>query len=316
MRSRGFAISEYSFTVALVSLACLGALALLGQALYGNLSSTASSDNSAQYVSMSEYREQAAESDRARNSQTQTTVSLTDSVLTLRDGTRIDLSRYPSDIGASVATSGANGTTTLLLAQLTNITDQLKAAGKLTPTQENLLRNLANQGYRMSEIESLIERAFANSSNLQEFNAMQHTFEGRVLTTQQLYSLLGYNRDGFPDNSAFDPMQAATANPENRAFLELYQQVQASGVLTDPTLNTLVTGMSTEILKIAEYTETATRVLNEGGLQPTDAADYIVKQAERHSGANVALQVSNSSGSAVSNANSAGICQVGNCNGN
>ncbi len=211
-------------------------------------------------------------------------VSTTGITLTTAGGTVINLANYPSNLANAVETAGGNGTTNVLLANLEQIINGLEAAGELDEAQINLLKNLANQGHRLAEIQKAAEafdQAFfdSGSSSSDSYREFDFQYNGglntpysnpNASTLDNLVRDLNVSDKSSQNLENLDPvvLNAQTGfweyNPDNNnltsseigSFVHLYQEAVNQGVLDDPSLKQLVTGIGSDILEISEsYTD-------------------------------------------------------------
>jgi hypothetical protein len=202
-----------------------------------------------------------------------------------------------------VTTLGANGATTIAADKIIAVARELKAQGKITDAQYNLLMKLANQGHRLGAIEKLIEDVGMDATNIRTYNFTTVTFEGRRYTVEELGDLIGYRPPSGSKYSssgrAYTTMPRDLLNPaygaqrESQAFIDLYSQVERSGVLSDPTVKQIISQLSSEIIFLSEAVDQAKGLaFAAGDINPGDIQASVV--------------------STVTHANSAQICATGN----
>ncbi|HEY9686007.1 MAG TPA: hypothetical protein V6C52_03435 [Coleofasciculaceae cyanobacterium] len=148
----------------------------------------------------------------------------------LSSGEEITLEQYPADLNKSVATSGANGTTEMLLANFDSFVYQVKAADNLTPEQNNILAALSNQGHKMADIIKKGEILAASTGDPKEVSGVVWS--------------LGWS----PSMGYFD---------DSKPLLDLYNQADTSGALADPAVKSVVSTLVSQILNISNGVETA-----------------------------------------------------------
>jgi hypothetical protein len=147
----------------------------------------------------------------------------------LSSGAEITLEKYPADLNKSIATSGANGTTEMLLANMDSVLSQLYAAENLTPEQTNFLIALSNQGHKMADILKQAESIAASTGDSKLVN--------NTVANMGWASWAGYGA-------------------ESGQFLELYNLAETSGALADPTAKSVVSTLVSQILNISNAAET------------------------------------------------------------
>jgi hypothetical protein len=79
--------------------------------------------------------------------------------LQLEDGSTLTIKGLPASISKSIETIGVSGTTEELLASFVKLIDQLLLENKITPTEANTLKTLANKGFTLSANQRVIEEA-------------------------------------------------------------------------------------------------------------------------------------------------------------
>ncbi len=148
-----------------------------------------------------------------------------------------------TDISSTIQTAGANGGTEVLASALQNYIQKLKAEGNLTPDQVNLLTQLANAGHNLAGAEKALDDAVKGG-------------QGSVTYNGQTYSVADFQAQfGFNNNVGIDAsktMDAGSAMPQLAPFMNLYQQAQASGALSDPAVEGQVTYLSKQIAALSD----------------------------------------------------------------
>ncbi len=182
--------------------------------------------------------------------------------LKLKDGTVINLKNYPQDLKQYVEATGSNGATTVLLAQMDTLIQQLKAKNALSTSQVTYLQQLSSQGYRLADIEAVIEKTYQTSSTGNNIYGTPVSLGGQTYLLGDLAYMLGWHGNltsgvqSQPD-SITNPLSAANAGTELEKFLNAYFQAEASGALTDPALNHVVSDLSSRIAFLTEVMEHA-----------------------------------------------------------
>lgn len=146
-----------------------------------------------------------------------------------------------------VATSGANGSTTLLANAIEITAEQALTTGQLTEGQYRTLIDLANEGHRIAEALRLIEEAFSyaaiNGGN--PYDAKVY-FEGQTTTAVNLANDLGF--DGYTRSMPSDPLDPSLdADPFMQAFQDAYMAAKSSGALNDQAIDTQITKLAKQI---------------------------------------------------------------------
>ncbi len=262
--SFGQVATESFLLYSLIGVTAIGGLTLLGNDLSNAHEDTANQITNAK--GLYKLLDVKDKSTTATNPDTssETTPSSTGNVqIVTANGTTINLEGYSPLFSESIETTGANGTTLSLYSSLMNIAQELESAGEVDATQANLLRDLANQGHRLAEIEGLIETAAQQASSVFDYNSVDIPFDGQTYKTFELEALLGWSANGSatPENIASNSLNATGASPETATFIALYESVLASGALDDPAVMDIVTGLSGEIAYLTELTEHASALV-------------------------------------------------------
>ncbi|HEY9687631.1 MAG TPA: hypothetical protein V6C52_11710 [Coleofasciculaceae cyanobacterium] len=241
-------MTEYSLAGGLVVVLTIVALSLLGGQVNNIFASMVPKSGNAQTTATTT-------GNTAGSPTGGSTTSTFPMTITLNNGKQLMVD-MPTSLKDSVATSGVNGSTSALLADFKSVTDQMLASGDLTPEQASSLAALANQGYRIAQIESLIEQVAQTAADGASFKATPVQFDGQTMTILQLNSLIG----SVPSEPATftDPLStAASSNQETLNFINLYNTALSSGALSNPQLQAYVGLLATEISYLSEVTEDA-----------------------------------------------------------
>jgi hypothetical protein len=238
--------------------------------------------------------------------------ALTGSVtLTTAKGTVITLDgALIQPLGQSIATLGANGTTTLLADNLAQLAKKLRDSDEITQAQFNILTKLANQGHDIAEIAGVVEQAVKQypTANAQEFFSAKVLLDGKLTTMKNVLDVNGYYTDnniakGYRYNPAtgemYNTLPADLLNPSNapdgqslNTLLKLYQQADSSGALLDPAIKQVVSSLTTQIALTLESLEQAEGDVFMGHSEPE--------------------QIQSIAASTAIHIDSSGICETGN----
>ncbi|MGE0200850.1 MAG: hypothetical protein AB7P76_07775 [Candidatus Melainabacteria bacterium] len=175
--------------------------------------------------------------------------------VTLADGTVLTMPNYPNNISNIVETTGANGATDVMLAQLDAMLAQLQASGNADPETVSRLQELSNLGHRMANAEALVENALAAHPDANDFNNQTFTFEGVTYTAEEFSQMFGWHM--VVPSTLTDATTTANAKGYLADFLQAYQDAVDSGTLNDPALNTVVTDLVGKVGSMSEYVENA-----------------------------------------------------------
>jgi hypothetical protein len=182
----------------------------------------------------------------------------------LPDGTMTYIDDVPRNLGQSVETIGASGTTELLAAALHSLGMQLKEADEISNQEAQLIVQLAQQGHKIAELQRLVEQAMkASNGNLEQLGNMRIPFDGQLYSTMELAYLIGGAAQATenPDfgsffkqyqDTALQGEQDLYAGTVRHDFLQLLQQVQGSPLFENEAVGNLVNQLSTDINELAE----------------------------------------------------------------
>lgn len=147
------------------------------------------------------------------------------------------------DMSKIIQTSGANGGTETLASTMEAYIQKLKADGTLTPAQLDILTKLANAGHDLAQGEKALQDAVnAGQSSV--------TYNGQTYSVTDFKEQFGFNNNVGID--AAKTMDASSAMGQTAPFLNLYQQAQASGALSDPNVSSQVNYLSTQIAALSD----------------------------------------------------------------
>jgi hypothetical protein len=139
--------------------------------------------------------------------------------VTLSNGMTISLTNYPTDVGESLETAGALGTTERLLASLDDIIAALQADPTVDANTVNLLTQLSNQGHDIGQNLSMVE---STVTEIETYGLMGYTAGNSTLNL--LNSLLPGSNSGTSALVGFDYYQSINGGASNR---------QITGIITD-----------------------------------------------------------------------------------
>ncbi len=178
--------------------------------------------------------------------------------ITLANGETVTLPGFPGSTSQAVETAGINGATKTLLANMQTFIDKLETAGDLTPEQVNMLRDLANAGHEVAEVERMLEEAaIASGADINAYRNMTLTYKGETHTVTEWGNLIGYKGekiDTFAKNP-FDRSKMDYADSPIGIFSLRYEEALKKGAMDDPAIKTVVTYLASEILLIAGMAE-------------------------------------------------------------
>jgi hypothetical protein len=158
---------------------------------------------------------------------------------------------YTTRLTGTVTTLGANGTTFQLANQVKALGEKMLASGEITETEANKLYALANQGYRLAELEKQVEDASKRNSSTGDFLGSSISFDGKNYTIPEVAGLIGF---GTPTDLTQDikknsnyMLETADASPETLAFIQLYQDAISVPGLQNSEAKGVISQLSSEI---------------------------------------------------------------------
>lgn len=163
----------------------------------------------------------------------------------------VKASDYTVRMAGTVATLGANGTTFELSSQLKAIADKLRSSGEITDAEANKLVALANQGFRLAELEKKVEEASKRSGSTQGFLQSSIQFDGKSYTMPEVAGLIGFGTptdltQDIKNNSNY-MLETSNASPETLAFITLYQDAISGANIQNSEAKGIVSQLSSEI---------------------------------------------------------------------
>lgn len=259
MRKRtGQGLAEYSLIAGMIVLLAIPALFLLG----GNISDMTQSMIAPMPKNAKPSLNVAGAASVAKGN------SLNQPTNTLADALGFDAFSSKA-LAKEIQTAGANGATEVLANRIEQIAQQKLAAGEMTQDQFNRMMALANQGHRLAAMESLVEDAAAKASNPQAFMDQTIVFEGKKYTVADFGYLFGFSQSGGLLSNPLD--SARLAYPEMKTFISMYDQVVASGALTDAATQAEVKKLASDIANINDSVLFAMQDLGwDESIQPSD----------------------------------------------
>jgi hypothetical protein len=185
------------------------------------------------------------------------------------------------NLANKVQTLGANGTTTLLANQLAMLARQLLMEGKVDTEQYNAIMALSNQGHRMAMIEGKVEEAMQLSrGNNTQFNTLSVNVDGKVYSAIDAALILGYSNVGAETLASENLLNTHfEGGSELNRFLSLYHQVEAMGLMSDPSVKATIDSAAWQIVSVGELMEGNVWYYSTGVLKEQDVRNSIVKGA-------------------------------------
>jgi len=142
-----------------------------------------------------------------------------------------------------IQTAGANGATDSLASSMEALAKQLLASGKISQDQANLIQQLAQAGHDMAGAEAALQSAVKSGSGTVTHN-------GQTYAVADFQAQFGFD-NGVGINAA-SSMSSSSAMAQLQPFMNLYDKVQASGALSDPTTASVVTNISKQIASLSD----------------------------------------------------------------
>lgn len=242
----GQAFSEYGLIAALIVVASISALAMLGNTLNQKMGGILSAPPP---VKIAANPAPSAGTGNALNSGV---------TIKLASGTILYLDPYPTDVSKSVQTAGVNGATDILADSIASIAHQLVQKGDITPAQESQLIALANQAHTIADIEKMVENALKKNPD-----------KATLMTTPVTFNNTNYTHIGDLTNEIGILTDSQAAGGQLNRFNTLLAQINSSGALADPALSQLVNGLASNVQNLADQTENTFWDVTNNGLSPS-----------------------------------------------
>jgi len=272
----GQGLSEYGMIAALVCLASVGALVLLGGNLRDVFSNMLPERSQTQVTATApSFTTGSGQTPNSASPKTSPLADMQPLTITMANGKTITIDAYPKNLAKTVETLGTNGTTAILADNLSAMADQLLTAGEITPEEANLFHQLANQGHRIASIEKLFEDAATKSgSDKQAFLNLPIVFDDKTYATPlELVDSIGYNKklgsgEWVPDGN------------ESAKLLNLQKQLVDSGALNDPAIKDIVNDLVYVINETSDHFQNNVYAIDETSLAPKDMQKQIASDIQ------------------------------------
>jgi Flp pilus assembly pilin Flp len=235
----GQGVSEYGLIMALLAIAAVSALTLLGNSL--NLGFNTMVPAPSSRITSPTAGSQPDVSSHSSGTTLQSYAPWERPLhITLQNGSQITINGYPDNLSKAIMTVGANGTTTQLLATLERLIDELRSKSEITEAQASALRTLANRGHDMAEREKFIEDYLSNSQNSRPQAGEAVTYKGKTYSGLDEFS------------RSLDILSSGLKKESQAAFDEAYQEALNSAALQDPAVRAVVDSLVQDIVNIAD----------------------------------------------------------------
>ncbi len=190
------------------------------------------------------------------------------------------------DLGKAIETSGANGTTRMLMNSLISIADQLLDDGEISFEQAFALKKLANQGHTIAGIEAVLEQATdAYRGAPADFGTSMVIYNGRTYTIEDLGNRIGYQTGLKSGPFLNDPFNAPLTEPDINhlnQFKTLFREAVSSGALNNPETRSIVTYLAEDVLKLAGEVEVHLDRIHEGAIPPDSLRQAMISDLTHH----------------------------------
>lgn len=282
-KNAGQSLTEYTLIGLAIAVLLVPALTLLGKNINAQFQNMLASPGTFKAIATNNSQPGGSlgQSESGNSSQ-----SLT---VTLSNGKTITLSTYPKDIRNYVSTTGSNGGTEILANTLIATAEQLLAAGEMDKAQYNDLVALANQGHKIASIEKAVEDAAHNLPPGEKLSwETQVTWEGQQLTAYDLYLKIGYfyvTKNDLQTTGYLN--ETERAGTDVKQLQTLYQNALSSGALSDPSVQTLVSGLTTDIASMSYDFIVAMNQLVDGSLSPSQLNESLASQLTHSDSADI-----------------------------
>jgi len=307
-RNNGQGIAEYGLVGTLIALAVIAPFTLLGK------------NTNTAFKGLNTKTQQQTFAKTANNTTLLNAITgpalpnLSNVNISLSDGVQLQVSNYPAKLDTVVQTSGANGTSELLLSNLDSIIQQLVSNGEVTTDQANVLQQLSNQGHQMADIEGLIETAASSSKGQpSDFLNQTITYNGKTYKTNDLARLIGVDppssKDPKLNTVTFDGL-TFSAGSEVAAFYNILTKVDQLNLDSDALA--AINVLSKQISDVANIVQSG---VNDIAMYNSPVSDYLKAgigyTADEDAMPNTPDSLNDLSSSAVTNSSAASICATG-----
>lgn len=251
-------MTEYVLAGSLMLLGCLGALIALQGSLSEGFENMLSQGRYAPKVAITSAPGK-GELTNPPMSDSEMTGLLSRGSFKLENGLEVLLPSLQTSTAKEVQTSGANGATQKMLADLHTLMQAMTQADMLDPQTAHDFDALINQGYRLADLERQIEHAVANARSTADFLNTPLSFNGKTISVRQAGEMVGFsdmdlNRAGGTVGERLNTNADYVLTPGGRytgsetlAFINAYQKLIDSPAMSDPTVKATVKRLATEI---------------------------------------------------------------------
>lgn len=184
-------------------------------------------------------------------------VSTANLQLELSDGSRIQLANFPTRTSQAVETVGVDGTTELYGKSILDLADALEQSGKLDPDQLQILRQLGTSGFDIAIPQKDLKSEFsklqrqATLTPLEYNDAFDTYVYGSFHEKANCFASCEFqiNVQPYIDNPRLE-IPTEMMGKRLSQITELYKKAEASGVLNDPAIRSVVERSYFEILRL------------------------------------------------------------------
>jgi Flp pilus assembly pilin Flp len=311
--STGQALSEYGMIAALIGVAAIGSLVLLGNNLQNSITHFLNAPTTADAPSSSGLNQsnlsQANLNQAGIKTGTPSGSDANASTLSLPPELQSDYQSFlkSGNISSLVETAGANGSSSVLLALMDNLITKKLAAGTITPEQANVLRQLSNKGHDIAAIEKLaedkIQAGLSAGQTGADILAQEVQYNNQTHTVEDIYDLLGSGT--YPawgsgiDQATFNTLEVHEMTSD---FYSAYLNIKDNNLVQDPETLQIVSYLSNQIAGLTEgVSENLFTMVSTPDAKPDPA--FVARQAK--------ALVQDPSKAELTDLNSAGLCIAG-----
>ncbi|MBY0405688.1 MAG: hypothetical protein K2X66_17430 [Cyanobacteria bacterium] len=231
-------------------------------------------------------------------------------LLTLSDGSQVEISNYPKDLKHLIETLGPNGATDLMANAISDLAKALLAAGKITPDEANQLSQLANHGHTLAasqfNFEQMVDAAGNDSFLLNQKMLpllIQKNKESRIskdldplaaeffkIPLTKFEDLKG--ADGkivYDSKGEIVPDRSVAVNyalgKESFDFQNAFAQAMKLPLYNEPAVRTVLNALGGNIIKLTDTTHalSARAALPEYGIRPDQVKGKISNEVDSDS---------------------------------
>lgn len=284
-KQAGQSLTENTLILAVVTIAAIGGLGMLGNTLSDQFSGMINKNNNAPVTGGSGQGQVVLQNSPVVNGGLTPTPGSYNLQITLRNGQVMSIPNYPGDLAATIETSGANGTTEKLAQTLRVMADQLLQSGEISQQQADILKNLSNSGFKAADMQTTLADLLNNGMSgnspptlLDLVSGSDFALPNADLQVWMVEAGVDGGVNGISLNTierfmTYSKSDAAQyyqqyGQPFPNDLKHIYLNALGSGAMDNPAVKTVVDDMVKKIVTSAASTNTLMWDLRYEGLSP------------------------------------------------